>query len=205
MPQSTTTAVQAQDFGNGGNCPDLVRQIGFSQGFHPTATFLGGLGDSSPNVTQHPYSAISYSAPLNPELLRTGQGNRLMIALAQHDTCPFPTPASPRYHISSAWEWAVWKFPGATALPAKIVQNETWKTTAPKTAGSVPRRSWSDKTGQNDDKTRHCPDISGQDPDKNPQTPRSNVRNVRFCPIFSAFPPPQPGIWLRRGPAAARQ
>ena len=35
----------------------------------PTATFLGGLGDSSPNVTQPPYSAISHSAPLKPEQL----------------------------------------------------------------------------------------------------------------------------------------
>ena len=51
------------------NSSELVRQIGFSQGFHPTATFLGGLGDESPNVTQPPYSAISHSAPLNPEQL----------------------------------------------------------------------------------------------------------------------------------------
>ena len=37
--------------------------------FQSTATFSGGLGDSSPNVTQPPYSAISHSTPLNPELL----------------------------------------------------------------------------------------------------------------------------------------
>ena len=68
-----------------------------------------------------------------------------MIVLAYHDTCPFPTPVSPRYHISSAWERAARKFPGAIALPRRewdgmvqdrIVQNETGKTSLLKTAGA---------------------------------------------------------------------
>ena len=106
--------------------------------------------------------------------------------LAYHDTCPFPTPASPRYHVSRGVGW-LGSFPEPVALPAQMGQIGTkWdrKTILLKIAGPVPRRFRGAKTGQNGNKSGHCPDISGQNPDKNPQPPRSNVRK---CPLLSGI------------------
>ena len=123
-------------------------------------------------------------------------GNRVMIVSAYPDTCPFPTPASPRYHISrgvisggviSRGVGCLGSFPSAIALPAQTGQIGTkWdrKTILLKIPGPVPRRFRGDKTGQNGDKTGHYPDISGQHPDKNPQPPRSKCPK---CPLLSGI------------------
>ena len=101
--------------------------------------------------------------------------------LKDPDTCPFPTPASPRYHISRG-VGCLGSFPWAIPLPAQMAQNDTEKTFLLKTAGPLPLPSGGDKTGQNQDITGTKPDIDRTKADKTPPAPRSNVRK---CPLLS--------------------
>ena len=117
-------------------------------------------------------------------------GNRVMIVLAYPDTCPFPTPASPRYNyrvgLYRVGLAVSGVFPGQSHFRRKwdrLGQNGTEKTFLLKIPGPVPRRFRGDKTG-------HSPDISGQTPDRNPQPHAQMSRNVLFCPVFSAFSSP---------------
>ena len=168
--------------------------------FQPTATFFRGFGGFIPQRNPTP---IFRHQPLRSPQPRT----------VTPDTCPFPTPASSRYHISIVISIVFIPFgrglPGS--FPAqphfrqkwhKMAQNDTEKTIAPKTAGPVSLPSRGDKTRQNQDIPRIKPDIDRTKSDKTTPAPRSNVR---FCPVFPTFPPPQLKIGLRRGSAAARQ
>ena len=66
------------------------------------------------------------------------------------------------------------------------------KTFPLKIAGALPGISGVTKPDKMVNKTRHCPDISGQNPDKIPSLHAQMSGIVCFCPVFSVFPPPIP-------------
>ena len=111
--------------------------------------------------------------------------------LAYHDTCPFPTPASPRYHVSRGVGW-LGSFPEPVALPAQMGQIGTEKLSCSKSPGRSPAVSGVPKP----DKMVTKADIAQTLADKTQTkilSPHAQMSgNVRFCPVFSAFPPPIP-------------
>ena len=137
-----------------------------SGGFRPLCA-KPGLGDESPNRAHVP---------------------RKLKCL---DTCPFPTPASPRYHISMVF------MSSGSGPPGNFRDNR-----APRANGTVwdkmgqknfrtPNRRAGSPAFQGATKRRHRLDIGGKSPDnlrQKPSAPTLKCRLLSYIFSFFAFP-----------------